>query len=840
MANINNNQEIGNFFNQSNLKDQNVMNTMSNQQSDNHHQDSLNICGKQHSCSSNHGKAFLAQNLNDKTTYSPISLGNQNSNLKSKRDSDFPKKIKNIEEAILRNQYAAPQNQIQYKEIKGGENTLNNKINNIDTSSNINNQYNNIINNSNSEIRINENNTYNDQRRIYNNNNIFYQKEYINKNIDFSNDTLVNNNIKPKTNNNHLMNSQDMRDNNNNVPSLFNKLGKNETNINQLNNQFTQMNISNYNNNYNNINSNNIGSNSENPVIPTGSLSNNTQPLYNLNNNNANIKINYNSNHLNSTNNTSNIKNISNNSGPYHYYGNKALTNDLVNNYHQIYNNQPFEYKNILHNNHKMNTVCYTNNMSLQEINNRRQSISNSNNIIIPQSIQFMNPSHPHEMNNTNIPQYSSLISTNNSQNNLLTPNMQYHYNNFMSPHQLQQINTSNNNSNSNLYVYSNSNLSNMTSDNELLNLIQFKNPQINSDIKVVPNNNRTSSFMPINIYNTSNIEWQKQMIEQSRTRSTGNVPLIPQMNYQPNNYTKFIPDNQFLGVTNNNNITSNNNNNDINNLNNYNIYSMNNVSNMNIGVNPNINNINTNYEYNLNQNSVDVINNINTNNSNNLISQESCNYLNASNNMNLKREISQSLSGRLNNISNSNNTFNDNSNSHKDNYKNSSDIMVDYSTKNIYYIENNNNQNLESDNDNQNSSRSNIEEYNRNLVHLSDKDKKSMKKPSSSNKNLKDDEIDYSKLSNEEVLTSAVQISQEQFGCRFLQKKILNEPEFANQILFKVIKPRLSIIIMNQFGNYLIQKLIDILTYKNLEYVIKNVSSHFIILILFIFHSSR
>lgn len=58
--------------------------------------------------------------------------------------------------------------------------------------------------------------------------------------------------------------------------------------------------------------------------------------------------------------------------------------------------------------------------------------------------------------------------------------------------------------------------------------------------------------------------------------------------------------------------------------------------------------------------------------------------------------------------------------------------------------------------------------------------------------------------------MTNILQASKEQAGCRMLQKQIEESTEFANLILYPQIKPHIVEISIDQFGNYLIQRLFE------------------------------
>ena len=71
----------------------------------------------------------------------------------------------------------------------------------------------------------------------------------------------------------------------------------------------------------------------------------------------------------------------------------------------------------------------------------------------------------------------------------------------------------------------------------------------------------------------------------------------------------------------------------------------------------------------------------------------------------------------------------------------------------------------------------------------------------------------------NEEALAQlSPLIIKEQNGCRFIQDKVTSDRIFANKILFPYLTKELPQLICDQFGNYLFQVLIGVLTKENLE----------------------
>ena len=65
--------------------------------------------------------------------------------------------------------------------------------------------------------------------------------------------------------------------------------------------------------------------------------------------------------------------------------------------------------------------------------------------------------------------------------------------------------------------------------------------------------------------------------------------------------------------------------------------------------------------------------------------------------------------------------------------------------------------------------------------------------------------------------------------GCRFLQKKIEDDTEFAMEFIYPIISKHLNEIIIDKFGNYLIQKFLDYLSQKELSEFLNIIKDNFV-----------
>jgi hypothetical protein len=156
-----------------------------------------------------------------------------------------------------------------------------------------------------------------------------------------------------------------------------------------------------------------------------------------------------------------------------------------------------------------------------------------------------------------------------------------------------------------------------------------------------------------------------------------------------------------------------------------------------------------------------------------------------------------------LNNNINLNNNFNPNNyprNINKENYEDNQD-------NNIIFENIQNNQNR-------------IRIQNNNSYHMNNRTNRITNK-NRINHNQSHNHISNSmnlyKLDNETIIKEAYNLTKGQMGCRFLQKKIEDDTEFAMDFIYPTILKHLNEIIIDKFGNYLIQKFLEYLSQEKL-----------------------
>lgn len=82
--------------------------------------------------------------------------------------------------------------------------------------------------------------------------------------------------------------------------------------------------------------------------------------------------------------------------------------------------------------------------------------------------------------------------------------------------------------------------------------------------------------------------------------------------------------------------------------------------------------------------------------------------------------------------------------------------------------------------------------------------------------------------MDNNEIIKQSHNLAKDQIGCRFLQKKIEEDTQFALNSIYPIILDHLLDTVNDQFGNYLIQKFFDYLNEEQLQLFLRMISPSF------------
>ena len=84
-------------------------------------------------------------------------------------------------------------------------------------------------------------------------------------------------------------------------------------------------------------------------------------------------------------------------------------------------------------------------------------------------------------------------------------------------------------------------------------------------------------------------------------------------------------------------------------------------------------------------------------------------------------------------------------------------------------------------------------------------------------------------KMDSEQIINETYNLTKDQIGCRFLQKKIEEDTKFAIAKIFPIILEHLNEIITDKFGNYLIQKFFEYLSQDEIYLFLNKIKNNFL-----------
>jgi hypothetical protein len=88
---------------------------------------------------------------------------------------------------------------------------------------------------------------------------------------------------------------------------------------------------------------------------------------------------------------------------------------------------------------------------------------------------------------------------------------------------------------------------------------------------------------------------------------------------------------------------------------------------------------------------------------------------------------------------------------------------------------------------------------------------------------------VNLYKLDKDDIIKEAYNLTKDQVGCRFLQKKIEEDTDFAISFLYPIVIEHLDEIITDKFGNYLIQKFFEYLSQNDIYLFMNSIKDNFL-----------
>ena len=77
---------------------------------------------------------------------------------------------------------------------------------------------------------------------------------------------------------------------------------------------------------------------------------------------------------------------------------------------------------------------------------------------------------------------------------------------------------------------------------------------------------------------------------------------------------------------------------------------------------------------------------------------------------------------------------------------------------------------------------------------------------------------LNYDRLPLEEIIQNCYIICKNQTGCRFLQRKIDENPKISSELIYTIISDKIRELTLDSFGNYFIQIIIKKLTINQIK----------------------
>ena len=184
------------------------------------------------------------------------------------------------------------------------------------------------------------------------------------------------------------------------------------------------------------------------------------------------------------------------------------------------------------------------------------------------------------------------------------------------------------------------------------------------------------------------------------------------------------------------------------------------------------------------------------------------------------------------NNIQNSNNNIINNNTIQINNLNINNNNQINIQNQSNYYSIINNNQNIKNPNNEFEEINEDTNKMNQYQMKYSQFNQNIQTPLNMKNKNyqINTTHSNYERLPLEEIIKNCYTICKNQTGCRFLQRKIDENPKISSELIYPIISDKIRELTLDSFGNYFIQKIIEQLSINQLNEILNGqISGNFL-----------
>ncbi len=203
---------------------------------------------------------------------------------------------------------------------------------------------------------------------------------------------------------------------------------------------------------------------------------------------------------------------------------------------------------------------------------------------------------------------------------------------------------------------------------------------------------------------------------------------------------------------------------------------------------------------------------------------------ININNNNNHNQNI---LNNNNNNIKNTNNNIINNNTIQINNLNINNNNQINIQNQSNYYsIINNNQHNKNPNNDFEEikDDSNKINQYQMKYSQFNQNIQPQININKNKNYQINTTHSNYERLPLEEIINNCYTICKNQTGCRFLQRKIDENPKISSELIYPIISDKIRELTLDSFGNYFIQKIIEQLSINQINEILNGqISENFL-----------